>query len=171
MKGYKVLDCDYKGFYGDFQYKVGEAYKHEGEIKLCESGFHFCEKLEDCFNYADAVTWNKIVEVEALGEIIKSDDKCVTDKIKIIKEIKWSDIADINLILLQKIFVVGCITSACLVIGGRCLKGALVHDGAGRFGHLQRGIYLAHQPASMAGHQGVQRVRKGADGGKARSFL
>ena len=53
MKGYKVFDENWKckGTDYEYQYSLGGRFKHEGEIKLCGSGFHFCEKLIDCFNY------------------------------------------------------------------------------------------------------------------------
>ena len=51
VKGYKVFNPDWtcRGF----QYKVGESYEMDKEPIACERGFHFCERLEDCFNYYD----------------------------------------------------------------------------------------------------------------------
>ena len=49
----------YKGFNADwtcnpegvsYQYKVGETYTHDGDVKLCNSGFHACEYPLDIFN-------------------------------------------------------------------------------------------------------------------------
>jgi len=94
MKAYKVFNNDWtcKGF----QYKIGETYEIEGEISLCNCGFHACKNLADCFQYYDCVQWNKIAEVELLGDIIgENRDKQVTNKIKIIKEILFDEIAGI----------------------------------------------------------------------------
>jgi hypothetical protein len=98
MKGYKVFNSDWtcRGF----QYKVGETYKHEGEIKICRAGFHFCKKLVDCFNYYTFNPKNKVAIVEAIGGVIKeesnySNSKCVTDEIKIVKELSWHEVLDI----------------------------------------------------------------------------
>lgn len=96
MKGYKVFNSDWtcRGF----QYKVGETYKYEGEISICETGFHFCKKLVDCFNYYTFDPENKVAIIEATGEIIEKSDcsnnKCVTNEIKIIKELSWHEVLD-----------------------------------------------------------------------------
>lgn len=50
VDGYKGVNLDYSSKFGFF-YKVGETYKHNGEIKIRRSGFHFSLKLEDTFNY------------------------------------------------------------------------------------------------------------------------
>lgn len=98
MKGYKVFNSDWtcRGF----RYKVGKTYKHKGEIKICKAGFHFCKKLVDCFNYYTFNPKNKVAVVEATGGVIEeesnySNSKCVTDEIKIVKELNWHEVLDI----------------------------------------------------------------------------
>ena len=46
----------FKGFNEDltcrgFQYEIGKTYKHNGEVELCRSGFHFCRKLKDVHQF------------------------------------------------------------------------------------------------------------------------
>ena len=93
IKGYKVFNPDWtcRGF----QYKVGETFVHNGNIEMCESGFHFCRKASDCFNYYDFNSNNKVAEVEAIGLVETRGDKSVTDKIKIVREIKWMELLTI----------------------------------------------------------------------------
>jgi len=92
MKGYKAFDKDLKC--RDFQFEIGKTYKHNGNIELCKSGFHFCRKCADCHNYYQQDA--RICEVEAIGEIIESkeDSKCVTNEIKIIRELSHGEILD-----------------------------------------------------------------------------
>ena len=93
IKGYKVFNPDWtcRGF----QYKVGETFVHNGNIEVCGSGFHFCRKASDCFNYYDFNSNNKVAEVEAIGLVETRDDKSVTDKIKIVREIEWQELLTI----------------------------------------------------------------------------
>jgi hypothetical protein len=49
IKGFKGFNPDMTC--RDFQYKEGETYKHEGRVKACSSGFHFCENPLDVFGY------------------------------------------------------------------------------------------------------------------------
>ena len=90
IKGYKVFNSDWTC--RDFQYEVGKTFTHKGEIELCGSGFHFCKELKDCFSYYNFDSNNKVAEILAIGNTITGDDKSVTDKIKIVKELSWYDV-------------------------------------------------------------------------------
>ena len=93
IKGYKVFNSDWtcRGF----QYKVGETYIHNGNIKMCGSGFHFCQKASDCFSYYQFDSNNKVAEIEAIGLVETSGNKSVTDKIVIVREIPWQELLTI----------------------------------------------------------------------------
>ena len=93
IKGYKVFDPDWtcRGF----KYKVGETFTHNGNIKICGAGFHFCQKASDCFNYYKFDSNNKVAEVEAIGLVETREDKSVTDKIRIVREIEWQELLTI----------------------------------------------------------------------------
>ncbi len=70
VKGYKVFGPDWtcKGF----QYEVGKSYEMDEKPVVCERGFHFCEKLMDCFCYYKFNAENKVAEVIAYGEIAET---------------------------------------------------------------------------------------------------
>ena len=83
----------YKGFENDwkcrgFQYKVGESFSHEGEVKACESGFHACEYPLDVFNYYHP-SGNRFAVVEQSGELSRhsGDSKVASKSIAIKAEI------------------------------------------------------------------------------------
>ena len=101
MKGYKVFNSDWtcRGF----QYEVGKTYEMDEKPIICERGFHFCKELIDCFFYYPFdYTRTKIAEVEAIGDIEEDEDnvygtsKCCTNKIRIIREILFSNLGYIT---------------------------------------------------------------------------
>ena len=65
LRAFKVFNPDWtcKGF----QYEIGKTYKIEGEPSMCESGFHACKKVSDCFSYYSFDPKNKVAEVELSG--------------------------------------------------------------------------------------------------------
>ena len=79
-----------------YQYEIGKTYEIAESPKCCKVGFHFCEKLIDCFNYYSFDPNNKVAEIEAIGEIDFDDtnSKCCTNKIVILKELKWNEVLD-----------------------------------------------------------------------------
>ena len=93
IKGYKVFNPDWtcRGF----QYEVGKTFKHDGDIEMCGAGFHFCQKISDCFNYYAFDSNNKVAEVEAIGNVETRNDKSVTDEITIVRELTWHEVLDL----------------------------------------------------------------------------
>ena len=93
MKGYKVFNPDWtcRGF----QYEVGKTYETDDKLKICEKGFHFCKVAVDCFNYYQFDSNNKVAEVIAHGEVVEDGDKCVTNKLEIVREIEWHEVLSI----------------------------------------------------------------------------
>lgn len=91
MKGYKVFNPDWTCL--DFQYKVGNSYEMDELPICCDTGFHFCISLAECFNYYTFDSKNKVAEIEAYGEIDTNDDrKYCTNKIKIVRELSWEEV-------------------------------------------------------------------------------
>ena len=87
MTTYKGMDKDAKC--QGFQFGVGKEYAHEGEIKICEKGFHACENPLDVFSYYSPCD-SRFFEVEQTGETQKQDSgdsKIVSSRIKIKAEI------------------------------------------------------------------------------------
>ena len=92
MKGYKVFNSDFSC--RGFQYEVSKTYEEDVVPDVREVGFHFCQKLADCFGYYDFNPNNKVAEIEAIGDIDEGDNKCCTNKITIVKEITWQEVLE-----------------------------------------------------------------------------
>ena len=97
MKAYKgfIKNADGTLNCRDFTYKVGETYKHNGEIKLCESGFHACHELHQTWPFYPNNGKNVFCEVECGGDIIESeegDGKFVCSEITILREVDMSGV-------------------------------------------------------------------------------
>jgi len=90
IKGYKVTDSEMKC--RGFEYSLNKEYTHKGKVVICKSGFHFCKKLEDCFNYYDFKHTNRVFEVEGYGDYDLNDDKVTVEKIKFIRELNWFEV-------------------------------------------------------------------------------
>ena len=87
MRGYKMMESNMtcRGF----KYEIEKEYTLEDKLRICEKGFHFCKNPFDCLGYYDNIKGDKrLFLVEALGKVITEDNKSVTNKIKIIEEIK-----------------------------------------------------------------------------------
>ena len=77
MSEEKVLHA-FKGFNTDmtcrgFQFKEGETYNHDGEVKVCEGGFHACAYPLDVFRYYPPAT-SVFHRVEQSGSVNAHDE-------------------------------------------------------------------------------------------------
>ena len=92
VKGYKVFNPDFTC--QGFQFAENKRFKYLGNIQMCSSGFHFCEKASDCFAYYSFNPKNIVCEVEANGTILSHDDdskKC-TDALYIGRRLTWEEV-------------------------------------------------------------------------------
>ena len=93
MKAYKAFNPDMtcRGF----QYEIGKTYKIQGEPIMCARGFHACLNLETVFRYYSPYKKPILCEVEVLGDVVHGrffDDKVVTNKIKIVRELTEDEV-------------------------------------------------------------------------------
>jgi hypothetical protein len=82
----------YKGFTptwecNGFQFKVGDTFEHKGKVKLCSSGFHFCENPLDIFAYYPPTGNFATIEADGVTDETESDSKRVAREIHIKAEL------------------------------------------------------------------------------------
>jgi len=94
-KGFKVTDenmqCNPDG--KPFQYELNKIYTIKGLISTCNWGFHYCEELNDCFNYYSFDPNNRVFEIIDHGVETKTNrDKSCTSSIELVKELSWLEV-------------------------------------------------------------------------------
>jgi hypothetical protein len=100
IKSFKGFNKDLKC--RDFQYEVGKTYKHEGNISVCNSGFHACENPFDVLNYYSDID-GKYCEVEQSGNIQQREDKIASSEIRIVAEIGFAGLFKAGVEWIKKI--------------------------------------------------------------------
>ena len=94
MKGYKAFLPNMTTQRGDDTvYEVGKTYTVEGEIKICENGYHFCKKCVDVYDYYSKPC--RICEVSATGAVQTQGNKSVGRKLKILRELTADEISSL----------------------------------------------------------------------------
>lgn len=88
VEGYKATDANMRC--RGFQFELGKWHEHDGELAMCESGFHFCEYPSGPWSFYNK-EGTRIFEVEARG-VIKGEGpgaglKHVAMAIRLVKEI------------------------------------------------------------------------------------
>ena len=96
MKGYKAFNITENDKQcRDYNFGQKKIHEIEGKLKVCGNGFHFCEKLEDVFRYYKFDKKTVVIhEIEALGEVLKEDNKSVTNKLKIGRKLSNKEVFD-----------------------------------------------------------------------------
>ena len=97
MKGFKATNAQMQCTPNDkvFQFELGVWYEHEGEIKECESGFHFCPQPSGVWDYY-STEGTRVFEIEAQEVLDKPFEpgagvKRVARRIKFLREIEIGD--------------------------------------------------------------------------------
>lgn len=74
-----------------FQFEIGKMYDtgaNVKELRLCsDTVFHFCRSLKQVHEYYDVTENNRYCEIEVLGELVEDDEKCGSNRIRIVREI------------------------------------------------------------------------------------
>src|SRR5487761_2062470 len=81
ITAYKAFGPDWKC--RNFQYEVGKTYTHEGDVKMCNSGFHACAVPFDCWAYYKGSATFARVSLSGASPARREDSKIVAAKITI----------------------------------------------------------------------------------------
>ena len=71
----------------DHKFEIGKTYELPGIPIPCKYGFHYCQDPINVLEYYSIQYNFRLLEIEDLGESITQEDKTVTNKIRIIREI------------------------------------------------------------------------------------
>lgn len=94
MKGYKAFLSDMTTKHGDNTvYEVGKTYTVEGEVMICENGYHFCKKCVDVYDYYSKPC--RICEVSVTGAVQMQGNKSVGRRLKILRELTADEISSL----------------------------------------------------------------------------
>ena len=172
MIGYKGFDKDLKC--RDFQFEVGKEYEHDGKVKLCESGFHFCENPQGVFGHYSPGKGSRfaVVEADEVSDERESDSKRVAKKLKIKSEISVFEMCRIAVdVFFENFGFKKKIESAEGNSAGDCGAASAGNYGAasaGNYGAASAGNYGAasagDEGAARAGDEGAASA---GDGGAA----
>ena len=80
------------------QFEIGKTYDtgYTENLELCSCKvFHFCKSLEKVHEFYPARVEenNRFCEIEVLGELVEDENKCGSNKIKILREITGEELA------------------------------------------------------------------------------
>ena len=101
IEGYKITNSDYSC--RGFKYELNHTYSMEEDPIPCKRGFHFCKKLDDCFNYynpekSSFEIWNldiyRFLKVKSNGTTYQLRDKYCTNNITILEECSTEEILE-----------------------------------------------------------------------------
>ena len=78
-----------------FQYEVGKTYTHDGDVEICESGFHVCLHPLDVLRYYPAAGSKfAVVNIEGATDERGEDTKVAGSKITITAELQISELIE-----------------------------------------------------------------------------
>ena len=83
------------------QFEIGKTYDtgYTENLELCSCKvFHFCKSLEKVHEFysASAEENNRFCEIEVLGKLVEDENKCGSNKIKILREITGEELANLR---------------------------------------------------------------------------
>lgn len=104
VKRYKFLHTGFKSKNGDVKWIKNKWKKFNGELKMCECGFHACKDPYNAFSY---IQGEILAVVECRGEhLIKDNKECWREQ-RVVKAYKWTKKDSLKLAIYSAELVLG----------------------------------------------------------------
>ena len=84
---WKFLRTGLKSNSGDHTWEIGKWYEHEGELSICNSGFHCSKEIGQAFSY---VGGEYLAQVEVRGKCDEQSDKEAWTEMRVVKVWEWT---------------------------------------------------------------------------------
>jgi hypothetical protein len=93
IKGWKCFDIELKC--RGHQFEIGKTYEVDGDIVLCQNGWHFHENGHQLFEYySSSLRETRVCEVEC-WDFVTGDNKSACRKIKVLRELSLFEIGSL----------------------------------------------------------------------------
>ena len=87
-----------------FKFTLGVWHKHDGELEICNSGFHASKNIIDAMSFVNAF-W--VAKVEVRGKHIIQDNKECWEEMRVVEWVKWTKKDSISLAIYVAELVLG----------------------------------------------------------------
>ena len=87
MTRYKFMLDGFKSARGNHTWEIGKWYKTDGDLELCQKGFHCSKGIYQAFSY---VQGSILTKVEVRGKHLDEKDKEVWEEMRVTKAWKWT---------------------------------------------------------------------------------
>jgi hypothetical protein len=87
MTRYKFMLDGFKSTRGNHTWEIGKWYKTDGDLELCQKGFHCSKGIYQAFSY---VQGSILTKVEVRGKHLDEKDKEVWEEMRVTKAWKWT---------------------------------------------------------------------------------
>jgi hypothetical protein len=87
MTRYKFMLDGFKSAHGNHTWEIGKWCKTDGDLELCQKGFHCSKGIYQAFSY---VQGSILTKVEVRGKHLDEKDKEVWEEMRVTKAWKWT---------------------------------------------------------------------------------
>ena len=106
--------------YGDMKYEIGKTYRIDGELVICENGFHYTDNVLMIHRWYDSESYD-IFEVEPGGDVLWENEghKYCSEEITLIRQLSEDEVHELEEIAYntcRDLFIIGNLTEKLALI-------------------------------------------------------